>query len=175
MAYIERLLSRIFTSITDNIFIKVAIGIRLYFTGIHIYLEAIGALVLFDVITGITASLKSGQKFTSQELKKGLLEKVALYLILILSAFILEMIFKSMYNWDKFFVVFFVSTLISSYEAVSICENILRINPKLTFLNSLIRLSQRVSKTAIDSADKKIDVIEGENEPSKKLDKDVAN
>jgi hypothetical protein len=80
-----------------------------------------------------------------------------------------------MYNWDKFFVVFFVSTLISSYEAVSICENILRINPKLTFLNSLIRLSQRVSKTAIDSADKKIDVIEGENEPSKKLDKDVAN
>ena len=157
MNYIYHLLQRIFSP--SNYFIKLIIGVWLYFSGIHIYLEAIAALVIFDVITGIAASIKSGQKFTSEYLKKGLLEKVALYLILILSAFILEMVFKSMYQWDKFFIVFFVTTLISSYEAVSICENILKINPSLTFINSFIRLTKRINKSSIDTVDNKIDEI----------------
>jgi hypothetical protein len=52
MSYIQHLLTRIFLSLKDNIFIKAIVGIWLYFAGIHIYLEAIGALVIFDVITG---------------------------------------------------------------------------------------------------------------------------
>jgi len=157
MNYIYHLLQRIFSP--SNYFIKLIIGVWLYFSGIHIYLEAIAALVIFDVITGIAASIKSGQKFTSEYLKKGLLEKVALYLILILSAFILEMVFKSMYQWDKFFIVFFVTTLISSYEAVSICENILKINNKLNFIIFFIRLTKRINKYYIDTVDNKIDEI----------------
>lgn len=162
MAYIQHLLTRIFTSITNNIFIKILIGIWLYFAGIHIYLFCIGGLVIFDVITGIAASIKSGMPFKSQYLKKGLLEKVALYLILILSAFMLGSILKSIYPYQHFFIVFFIAILISSYECVSICENILRINPSLTFINSFINLSNRITKSAVDSVDKKIDVLEGE-------------
>lgn len=157
--YIKHLLIRTFTTISDNIFVKSAIGVWLYFSGIHVYFYCIGALVIFDVITGIYASIKQGRKFTSEYLRKGLLEKVALYLILLLSAFAFETVFKTMYNWEHFFAVFFVTVLVTSYEMVSICENIIAVNPKFLFLNSIINLSKKISDKTVKNVEDKIDMI----------------
>lgn len=158
-AYIKYLLDRIF-SFFDNVVIKAIISIWLFFAGIHVYIYAVFALILLDVTTGIYASTKQGQKFTSEYLKKGLLEKLALYLILLIAAFCLETVFKSIYEWDKFFVVFFVTVLITTYETVSIFENIQVINPKLSFLTSLIKLSKSLNQSAIKYAEKKIQNVE---------------
>jgi len=92
--------------------------------------------------------------------KKRLLEKLALYLILLLAAFALESIFKSIFLWEKYVIVFFVTVLISTNEAVSIYENILEINPQLTLLKSLIALSKSSNKKAIEIAEKKIEQLE---------------
>lgn len=77
MNYVQHLLTRIFSAITDNIFVKIFFAIWLYFAGIHVYLYGIGVLIVFDVVTGIYASIKSGKPFKSQYLRKGLLEKTA--------------------------------------------------------------------------------------------------
>ena len=158
MNYVNHLLHRIFT--TDYLLIKFVIAVWIFFSGIHLYLFCITGLITMDVITGILSSVKQGKNFTSEYLRKGLLEKTALYLILILSAFALEIVFKSIYPYDHYFIVFFVTVLISSYECVSIMENILIINPSLTFINPLIRLSKRISKATEKSADDKIDIVE---------------
>lgn len=162
--YIKYILLNLFNNLTnlfkDNLVIKLMIAVWFYFTGIHVYLYCVFFLLTFDVATGITASIKKGDKFTSRYLKKGLLEKLALYIILILAAFALESVVKTIFNWEKFFVVFFVSLLISIYEVVSICENILIINPSLVFLSSIIKLSKSLNDKAIETAQSKIDAIE---------------
>lgn len=158
--YIKYLLHKIFTALSDNMLVKAALSAWLFFAGIHIYLYAVGSLVVLDVVTGIYASIRNDKPFTSKYLKKGLLEKVALYLILMLAAFALEKVFKSIYPWDHFFVVFFVTVLITTYETVSVCENILIVNPNLVFLKSLITLSNKLNTSAIKYAEGKIEKLE---------------
>lgn len=167
--YIKYLLDKIF-NFFDNVVIKAIISVWLFFSGIHSYIYAVFALIILDVATGIYASAKKGEKFTSEYLRKGLLEKLALYLILLVSAFFLEMVFKSIYEWEKFFVVFFVTVLITTYEIVSIFENVQAINPRLTFLTSLIKLSKSTHNSAIKYAEKKIKDAELPSDDEKKED-----
>ncbi|MDO9374553.1 MAG: phage holin family protein [Ferruginibacter sp.] len=164
-SYIEQLLLNLIENFTNffkyNPAIKTIIAFFFYFAGIHVYLYCVFILVIFDVITGIKASMTKGEKFTSRFLKKGLLEKLALYLILILAAFFLELVLKSMYQWDKNFIAFLVTMLISTYEMVSICENILIINPNLEFLKGIIKLSKSICNKAMEVARNKVDVFDG--------------
>ncbi|MBC7424971.1 MAG: phage holin family protein [Bacteroidia bacterium] len=157
--YIKYLLSEIFLSLKDNLALKATVSCWLFFSGIHVYLYAVGALLVFDVITGIYASMLKGKKFTSRHLKKGLLEKLALYLILMLASFVMEAVLKSIFGWESYFVVFLVTILITTYECVSICENILQINPKLTYLKSLIGLSNRMRDATIKYAEDKVESV----------------
>ena len=55
-----------------------------------------------------------------------------------------------------FFVIFFVTILISTYELVSIFENIFVINSKLSFLPYLINFSNKLNKKAISYSGGKI-------------------
>lgn len=155
MEYYKYLLNSIFSF--NNIFIKSLVALWLYFSGIHIYVVAIACLLLIDVITGIFASRKNGIPFTSRLLKKGLIEKLALYLVILVAAFLLEIIFKTVFTWESYFIVFFVSVLISTYELISIFENVHTIDPSLTFLKSLINLSHKLHKRAIKVAEEKVD------------------
>jgi len=45
---------------------------------------------IIDVITGIIASIKKGEPFKSRILRKGLIEKVVIYNMLMVSVFVLE-------------------------------------------------------------------------------------
>lgn len=155
MDYFKHLLNNIFSF--DNIIFKAIVAVWLYFAGIQTYLIVIPVLIIFDVITGIYSSIKKGDKFTSRYLKKGLLEKLGLYLILFLSSFSLEMVIKTIFPWESYFIVFFVTVLISTYEITSICENVFTINPSLSFLTSLIRLSKKLNDKAVEVAEGKID------------------
>ena len=161
LAYIKQIFLNLVDNFTNffkyNPVIKGFVAIWFYFAGIHIYMYAVATLLILDVITGIYASYKNNLPFTSKALKQGLLEKLALYMILLLCAFTLEHVFKSIFGWQRFFVVFFVTVLITTYECVSICENILRINPQLFFLKSLIGISNKLNKSAIKFVEKKID------------------
>ncbi|MDQ2718253.1 MAG: phage holin family protein [Bacteroidota bacterium] len=158
MAYIYHLLHKIFS--TDNYLIKTALGLWLYFEGIHNYIYYIIIFIILDSVTGIAASIKLGKKFTSECLRKGLLEKTALYLILILSGFLLESIFKSIFPYQNYYIGCIITTLICSYESVSVMENILIIDPELTFLTALIRLAKRISNMTIKTADDKLDKMD---------------
>ena len=168
MNYLKYLLNNIFSF--NNIITKSLMALWLFFAGIHTYIIAIFALLIFDVITGIYSSINKGEKFTSRLLKKGLIEKLCLYLIILVSAFSLEAIIKTIFPWESFFIVFLVTVLISTYELVSIFENIYAINPNLSFLKSLINLSNRLNRKAIDVAEGK---IEGSDiSSSKPIDKE---
>ncbi|MBC7425841.1 MAG: phage holin family protein [Bacteroidia bacterium] len=157
--YYKYLLSKIFLSIFDYRIVKAALAAWLFFTGIHTYLYAVAAVIILDVLTGIYAATRKGQTFTSKVLKKGLLEKTILYIILLGASLSMEMVLKSMFGWEHYYVVFFVTVLITSYECVSIFENIFKINPNLQFLQSLIGLSNRINRTAIKYAEGKIDSV----------------
>jgi hypothetical protein len=154
--YLQQILGKIF-SVFDNIFIKAVAAVWLICAGIHTYLYAVAALLLFDVLTGIYASIKRGESFTTKILKKGLLEKTVLYLILMGASLAMEMVLKKIFGWENYYVVFFVTLLITTYEFVSICENIYSINPNLTYLKSLIGISNRVRDKAIKYAEDKVD------------------
>ncbi|MBN9295388.1 MAG: phage holin family protein [Filimonas sp.] len=142
--------------------IKSATAIWLYFAGIHNYLFIVFALTLLDVVTGVMASIKKGEKFKSRILRKGLLEKFLLYLIIMLAIFFLETLGKSIIQYDKFYFVFIGTFLISTYEVVSILENILVLNPKLLFISSLIKLTNSLQSKAIEKSEKAIETAANE-------------
>ena len=71
----------------------------------------------------------------------------------------MEAVLKSIFGWGSYFVVFLVTILITTYECVSICENILLINPKLTYLKSLNGLSNRMRDATIKYAEDKVDNV----------------
>ena len=78
-------------------------------------------------------------------------------MILIIAGFFLDYILKTVFPWQAYYVVFFISILIASYELISIFENLQTVNPKLRFLASLIALSKKVNDKALKIAERKID------------------
>ncbi|RYF96301.1 MAG: hypothetical protein EOO00_03045 [Chitinophagaceae bacterium] len=158
----------IFASFTKSTFatklIDFALFIWLLTAGIRAYIFAVMVLTVIDVITGIIASVKKGEPFKSRVLRKGLLEKVLIYNLLMVSVFILEYIIKKAIGYDNYWLVLMTTTLIGTYELSSIFENLYVINPNLTFLKSLIKLSDKLR-------DKTISVAEGSIE---KLDENIS-
>lgn len=154
-SYCKYLLQGLFTS--DNLFIKALLAGWMFFSGIHAYLLAIPVFIMLDVISGVFASYRKGLPVTSKKLRKGLLEKISLYMILVIAGFFLDYILKTVFPWESYYVVFLISILISSYELVSIFENLQTLNPKLRFLASLIALSKKVNDKALKIAERKID------------------
>ena len=51
-----------------------------FFAGIHIFIYGIATVIILDVLTGIYAAYRTSTTFISQILKKGLLEKIFLYI-----------------------------------------------------------------------------------------------
>jgi hypothetical protein len=111
------------------------------------------------VITGVAASIKKGESFRSKILKKGLIDKTLLYIIMLIAVFILEGLAKSVFTYTPYYFVFFAAFMISCYELISIFENILVLNPNLTFIQPLITLTNKMSSKATETAEKKIDSL----------------
>ena len=156
---LQKLVNQFFHSTIWSNLIKAVIASWLFFAGIHTYIYCVLGLVLIDVVTGIIASLKKGNKFKSRILRKGLIEKVILYNLLMISVFILEIVIKTAVNYSAFYMVLIATVLISTYELSSILENILVINPNLSFISKLINLSNKIQESTIDVAEEKIDNI----------------
>lgn len=55
----------------------------------------------------------------------GFIQKTLIYIIMLVGVFFLEYMFKSIFSWEKFYFVFFVSVVVSSYELISIFETFL--------------------------------------------------
>lgn len=162
--YARTILLNIFTSfikspITTKL-IDLAIFIWLLFAGIHTYIYATMALTIIDVITGITASIKKGEPFKSRILRKGLIEKVVIYNLLMVSVFVLEYIIRKAIGYDNYWLVLLTTTLIGTYELSSIFENLFVINPNLVFLKSLIKLSDKFRDKTVSIAEDKIDKLD---------------
>ena len=156
---LQKLVNQVINSTTANNILKAIIAGWLFFAGIHTYIYCVLALVIIDVITGIIASLKKGEEFKSRILRKGLIEKVILYNLLMISVFVLEIVIKTAFNYSAFYLVLIATVCITTYELSSIMENILVIKPELGFIRKLITLTNKLQDKTVDIAENKIDSI----------------
>lgn len=161
MDYIKIILKNIWQFAIDNSngIIKALVAIWYFFAGIHMYIYAVIALSIVDVITGVLASSKRGEKFTSKKLKKGLLVKFALYLVLILTVFVLDLITKSVFHHEDFYFSFLITFLISTYEVVSILENINTIKPDIPFMSALVSIFKKMGEKSIEKMEERVDDV----------------
>lgn len=159
--YAEKLITGIYKSFVDAPFwsnvIKFLLFCWLFFQGIHTYIYCILALVMIDVVTGIYASRNKKEAFKSRRLRRGLIEKVVIYNLLLISVFVLELVIKTGIPYETFYMVLFSTILICTYEITSILENLLCIQPNLKFIKRLIRLTKKIEDKAVDMAEEKID------------------
>lgn len=154
---LSSLLNNFFASDKANWLIKGFFFVFAYFSGIHVYFYAIVALSLIDCFTGVWSSVKQGISFKSSILRKGLIQKFLLYNLLMLSVFVIESVLKAGFDYSKYYMVMIATMLICTNELVSIFENVLKINPNLTFVTSLIKLTNQVQETTVNTAEKKIE------------------
>lgn len=154
---LQKLVNQVIHSTTTNNILKAIIASWLFFAGIHTYIYCVLALVFIDVITGIIASLKKGEEFKSRILRKGLVEKVILYNLLMISVFVLEIVIKTAFDYSAFYLVLIATVCITTYEISSIMENILIIRPELGFIKRLITLTNKLQNKTIDIAEDKLD------------------
>lgn len=94
-------------------------------------LIATGALILFDLITGVIAARKRGETITSARLRDSL-SKLVIYEVAICAAFIAEHYISDMLPFVKM-----ASSMISLVELTSVYENLNSISGK-DILKSLI-------------------------------------
>ena len=156
---IKKITSTLINTSFWNNALKFILACWLYFAGIHTYIYCILALTVIDVTTGIFASLKRGEKFKSRILRKGLVEKVLLYNLMLISIFILELIIKTGFNYSTFYLVLVATVCIATYEISSILENVLTIRPELSFINRLIKLTNKIQDKAVNIAENKVDRV----------------
>lgn len=143
----------------DGWIVKTLIGLYFYFSGIHTYMAIIFALVCIDVVSGVIASVKKGDRFNSKKLRAGLLDKFLLYLLLMIAVFLTDMLLKTVLNLELFYLTFFVSFLIAIYECSSITENIYNIRPDIPILASLVGIFNKMQTKTITSMENKTDAI----------------
>lgn len=147
-----------------NLLFKSMLAAVMYFSGIHHYLISVFSLLLLDVITGLWAAKKRGDKITSRKLRKGLLEKFALYIILFVSAFMLEQVIQHIIPYSHFFIAWILAIIVNVYEITSIIENTIEIYPDLSFLNKFKEFLNRLEDKQIKAIEDKFDLF---NEPKK--------
>lgn len=161
--YCVKTLSNIYICFANSPFLikvaKLAVAAWMFFAGIHVYFYCILVLTTIDVVTGVAASIKKGEPFKSKILRKGLIEKGILYNVLMLSVFALEMIIKTAVEYKAFYLVLISSMMIGTYELSSIVENLILINPNLSFLKSILKMSNKIHDKTIEVAEKKIDEV----------------
>lgn len=141
---------------TSNVIFKTILTAVMGLAGIKVYLVSVFALVIIDVITGVMASIKKGESFKSKILRKGLIDKTFLYVVMLIAVFILEGLAKSVFTYTPYYFVFIAAFMIACYELISIFENILVLNPNLTFIQPLITLTNKLSSKAQDTAESTI-------------------
>ena len=93
----------------------------LYLTPIANYVHIVLVLIAIDLITGIYASLKEGQKFEARKLRDTV-EKFVFYALAIISAYMLQRIISEGVELPRIVAIY-----IASIEVKSIYENISRI------------------------------------------------
>jgi toxin secretion/phage lysis holin len=161
MTYIFTTLKNLWASLHGSPITKAIIAIWMFFGGIHLYIYSVLALTILDVITGIMASNKKGIGFSSRLLRKGLLEKTALYLVLMLSVFVLDTLTTNLIGHSRYFFVFIITFLISCYEVSSIIENIAVVRPNIPFLSGLVRIFKKMGAGTVDKLEAQVDTITG--------------
>jgi toxin secretion/phage lysis holin len=162
MDYIKTIIQHIWRSTYQGPVAKWVIGVWLFFGGIHLYIYSVFALTIMDVITGVMAAKKKGEPITSRKLRKGLLEKTALYLVLLLSVFVLDTLTKNLFAHAGFYFVFIVTFLISTYEITSILENLSTMHPQIPFLSGLVRIFKKMGDSTVNGLENKVDGLTNE-------------
>lgn len=144
-------------SISDNwlrkAFISLMTAVAGYYAGIMVYLIAIGVLVVADIITGVWAAFKLGEKFSSKKLGKGLIQKSAVYLIIMAASFEIGKVMQTAIAHETMWLAFVLTTLILLYELTSIIENIVVINPDMYFLRRFSGLFEKVVNRQMENAE----------------------
>jgi len=128
----------------------------MYFAGSHAYIISVMALLLLDVITGVSAAKKSGEPITAKRLGMGLLEKTGLYLILLIASFVLGLVMKDVVHIETYYITWLLTILIDVYEITSIIENVIKINPELAFLNKIKKLLNHSVDKQFEKVEKKL-------------------
>jgi hypothetical protein len=129
----------------------------MHFAPVQVYLISILLFVLVDVSTGIWASIKEGKSFKSKILGDGLFSKLIIYFLLMWMAIQFGLVLQSVTHTSTFYIAWILTILISAYEISSLIENVIKINPKLLFLNRFKRMITTISDKQIKQAKKKFD------------------
>lgn len=116
-------------------------------TSIRVYLVAIAILIIMDMLSGIGASLKNGEKFDSGKIKKGLLERIVLYGSLIIITLAIDSMVRGTWDYGSYYVTMFSCTVIGFYEAGSCIENLITLYPQYTFLKKIANMLNLLEKT----------------------------
>lgn len=151
------IVSTALSSSTPSLILKFIILGWLFFAGIHVYIYAIFALTLIDVVTGVIASRNRNEPFSSRKFKKGLLEKTFFYILILVVVFILDFLLIGVIGHSTFYLAFGACFSISLYEVSSILENIYSVNPEFTFLKRLLNLTGTIEEKFYEKAEAKID------------------
>lgn len=159
MNYTLFVLRKLWSQLGDSSIVKGLLGVWLMLGGVHTYLYTIVALTVIDVITGVWKSLRQGEPFTSRKLRKGLLEKVGLYLLLLVSVFILDNLLMGVIGHSTGYFAFIITFLISCYELTSIAENLSVLMPQIPFLRGLVRIFKKMGTSTIDKVEKNVDTV----------------
>jgi toxin secretion/phage lysis holin len=161
MYYAKTILKNLVTTLQDNLEVigKLLIAVWFFFVGIHTYIYTILVLVLIDAVTGVVKAAKLGEGFKSRKLRKGLLEKLAVYLVLLVSVFFLDRLTQSVLNHGGNYFAFFITFLITCYEVSSILENLNSIKPGLPFLSGLVRIFKKMGDSAMDKMEQNVEHI----------------
>lgn len=142
---------------THKAIIAATTAIAGYFAGIEVYVIAIGALVVADVITGIWASFKRDELFSSKKLGRGLIQKTALYSLIMASSFVIGKVINSALPVTTYWMTWVLTLLILLYELSSVIENIVVINPDMVFLRRFSGLFEKI----VDKQEQNIENILG--------------
>ncbi len=141
----------------SGIVAKALIALVMFFSSIHSYFIAVLSLVVIDVFTGLIASYKTGVPFSSRKLRKGLIEKLCLYLILLITVFFLDKLMVADLGFARFYFSFVITFLICIYEISSVFENLHKIRPDIPFIAGLLGIFKGLGDKALKSLKKRSD------------------
>ena len=95
----------------------------LYLTPVHDVIAAVMFFIAVDFLTGVWASWKEKQPFSASKMRHTV-EKIILYFVAIICAFVLQKMFENAFSFD---VARYVALFIAATEVKSIYENINRV------------------------------------------------
>jgi phage-related holin len=101
-----------------NVFGKLVMVIVLWFSPIKDYVNLLLILIAIDFVTGSYASMKAGESFSAKKMRHTV-EKIALYTITIIAAYVLQQIINDGTQMARFIALYMGAT-----ELKSIYENV---------------------------------------------------